>query len=217
MDRFRRVVDFLWDLAVTEMTPNAHDILIEGRTAVRVVGGYLSGRLFKAVPGLDTRPTLDRVREALFNILGDRVTGATVLDLFAGTGALTIEALSRGAQEAVLIEPNPRARSILIGNLADLGLRSRVTIRVWPAERVVKRLKSEQFDLIFGDPPWTMGLTTAVAEALPKLLKPTGWVVWESAADKPLQCPAALRPVSVRRYGRTALHFWRLGEKLEES
>lgn len=184
---------------------------------MRVVGGQLSGRLFKAVSGLDTRPTLDRVREAMFNILGDRVKDATVLDLFAGTGALTIEALSRGAKEAVVIEPNPRARSVLIGNLADLGLRSRVTIRVWPAERVVKRLRPEQFDLIFGDPPWTMGLTTPVAEALPKLLRPTGWVVWESEADKPPQCPAPLHPISVRRYGRTALHFWRVGEKPEES
>src|ERR671911_2790887 len=91
--------------------------LVEG-VPLRVVGGHLGGRRLKVVPGRETRPTSDRVREALFGVLGERVVGARVLDLFAGTGALAIEALSRGAASAVLIDRDTRPA---LGNVQRLG------------------------------------------------------------------------------------------------
>jgi 16S rRNA (guanine966-N2)-methyltransferase len=122
-----------------------------------VVGGRLSGRAIRCPPGLATRPTLDRVRESLFNILAPRVAGALVLDLYAGTGALAFEALSRGAEHAAVVEPDPRALGVLRANVTALGLEERTTIYPVRAEQAVKRLGEHAFHLIFLDPPWDRG------------------------------------------------------------
>lgn len=177
----------------------------------RVVGGELAGRTLYAPQGWSTRPTLDRVREALFSILAARVVDAVVLDLYAGTGALAVEALSRGARLAILVESDGRALSAIRRNLDALDLRDRVEVLAMTAERAVRRLPSHRFDLVFVDPPWSIGVVPAVARELPRLVSPSGLVIVERAVEKPRLREAGLVQVDERRYGRTKLDFWAPG------
>jgi 16S rRNA (guanine966-N2)-methyltransferase len=174
----------------------------------RVVGGELAGRKLYTPSGRATRPTMDRVREALFNILAPRLPDARVLDLFAGTGALAIEALSRGAALAILVEPNPEARRAIQRNLAELGLTDRTDVWATTAERAVPKLPAHRFDLIFADPPWHDGIAPTVVAALPRLLSPTGLVIVERSLDMPRLKEPRLVQVDERRYGRTKLDFY---------
>ncbi len=127
---------------------------------MRVVAGEFKGRPLMAVPGRATRPTSDRVREALFSVLGERVEGAWVLDLFAGTGALAIEALSRGARGAVLVEQAAGAAAVIRANLGALGLEGVATVRRTRAETYLRgpALRDGPFDLVFLDPPYALGV-----------------------------------------------------------
>src|SRR5919198_1437118 len=123
---------------------------------MRVVAGEFGGRRLRAVPGRDTPPTSERVREGLFSIIGERVDGARVLDLFAGTGALAIEALSRGAASAVLVEQAPQAVAVIRGNLEALGLERLATVRRTRAGTYLRSQRDGPFDLAFLDPPYAI-------------------------------------------------------------
>ena len=133
-----------------------------GGAGLRVVAGRWRGRTLRAPRGLAVRPTTDRVREAIFAILGERVAGAKVLDLFAGTGAMAIEALSRGASEAVLVESSPPAAGVLKANLASVGASSAVCLSM-DYRKALRRLaaRGETFSLAFLDPPYGKGLLDA--------------------------------------------------------
>jgi 16S rRNA (guanine966-N2)-methyltransferase len=177
---------------------------------VRVVAGRLGGRRLHAPAGDATRPTSDRVREALFSALGD-VSGAVVLDLFAGSGALAIEALSRGAQRAVLVERDRRAAAVIRRNLDELALGpDEAQVRVRDALRALRdaRAAAETYDLVLIDPPYRLaaGLGPALAEALPAVLAPAGRVVTESDRRAPLEV-AGLEAVFERRYGDTLVRI----------
>ena len=126
---------------------------------MRVVGGHLGGRRLRAVPGKETRPTSDRVKEALFGVLGARV-----LDLFAGTGALAIEALSRGAASAVLVEQAAPAVAVIRANLDALDLNDTVKVRRTRAEAYLRTQRDGPFDLVLLDPPYgaPVGLVAGV-------------------------------------------------------
>jgi 16S rRNA (guanine(966)-N(2))-methyltransferase RsmD len=119
---------------------------------MRVIAGEFRSRRLKSVPGLDVRPTPDRLREALFNVLASRVEGCTFLDAYAGTGAVGIEALSRGAAQAIFIENHPSALRVLRENLRALGLQARSC--VIRADAPVA-LKSVHADIVFLDPPYS--------------------------------------------------------------
>jgi 16S rRNA (guanine966-N2)-methyltransferase len=178
---------------------------------MRVVAGRLGGRRLRAVPGEATRPTSDRVREALFSVVGERVVGARVLDLFAGTGALAIEALSRGAASAVLVEQAPRAIAVIRANLEALDLGRVATVRRTKAEAYLRTQRDGPFDLVFLDPPYAIGVGV-LAGLLARLergaLAPGALVAVESSARaEPPPWPAGLHPDSPRRYGDTALHL----------
>jgi 16S rRNA (guanine966-N2)-methyltransferase len=178
----------------------------------RVGADRLGGRRLKAVPGSGTRPTSDRVREALFSVLGDRVAGARVLDLFAGTGALAIEALSRGAREAVLVEQAARAVTVIRDNLAALDLGDVAAVRRTRAETWLRGQRDGPFDLAFLDPPYAIpvGLLAGLLAGLarPGTLAPGAVVVVEATArSEPPPWPAGLVPDPPRRYGDTALHL----------
>jgi 16S rRNA (guanine966-N2)-methyltransferase len=183
---------------------------------MRVVAGKLRGRRLRAVPGSATRPTSDRVREALFSIVGDRVLHARVLDLFAGTGALAIEALSRGAAAAVLVEQAPQAVGVIRANLEALDLDGVATVRRTKAEVYLRTQRDGPFDLVFLDPPYAIGVGV-LAGLLARLergaLAPGALVALESSARaEPPPWPPGLRPDAPRRYGDTALHLatlWR--------
>ena len=153
------------------------------------------------------RPTADRVREAIFDILGSGTEGARVLDLFAGTGALGLEALSRGASSAVLVESDPRTFAVLRRNVLDLGADAAEILPMDCRAAVrVLRGRDVRFDLVFLDPPYGKGIAERAAEALAgaRLLESGGTIVVEEAARAPAPVfPAAWERAGDKRYGDT--------------
>ena len=125
---------------------------------MRVIAGTLRRRLLDAPAGLSTRPTSDRLRETLFNVLAPRIEGARFLDLYAGSGAVGIEAVSRGAAQVVLVERAAPALKVLRGNLEKLGLRGGVRVEAGSVAAFLRRGRSQtsatQFDVVFLDPPY---------------------------------------------------------------
>jgi len=181
---------------------------------MRVVGGRCKGRRLVPVKGLSTRPTSDKVREAVFDILQSRSPCERALDLFAGTGAMGIEALSRGASGAVFVDSDNAAVGVIYKNLASCGLEncSRVMKRdVKSALRSLAR-SGDRFDLIFVDPPYA---STLSAEALKEidslhLLAPGGTVVVECSRRGPLPPDEleGIRLADERGYGDTIVRFY---------
>src|SRR5687767_13843229 len=152
---------------------------------MRIIAGDWRGRVIESPPGLATRPTADRVRETLFSMLASRLgsfEGLRVADLFAGSGALGLEALSRGAAFAYFVENDPKAASAIRANAADLEALDRVQILGGSALALPK---SEPFDLLFADPPYAPGSGSAVvaAVAAANWLAPTGWMAVETARN----------------------------------
>jgi 16S rRNA (guanine966-N2)-methyltransferase len=172
---------------------------------VRVVAGEYRGRRLRAPRGGATRPTADRVRESLFAMLGD-VSGARVLDLFAGSGALGIEALSRGAASACFVERDRAAAAAIRANLDALGARAG-TVRRRDALRFLRSC-DERFDLVLVDPPYDSAprLGGPLSAALPRVLEPDARIVTESDKRAPLELTLPLR--AERSYGdtRIAIH-----------
>lgn len=174
---------------------------------MRIIAGQWRGRTLSAPRGMAVRPTADRVREAIFDILGDRVAGATVLDLFAGTGALGLEALSRGAREAVFVESDPVAFATLRRNIAALGARGAETFPM-DYRQAIRRLRAagRRFDLILLDPPYGKGLSAGAAGELSRagLITPASSVIVEEARRAPLGgFPEGWTIALDRRYGDT--------------
>jgi 16S rRNA (guanine966-N2)-methyltransferase len=175
---------------------------------MRVIAGEWRGRPLKAPPGAATRPTSDRVREALFSILAGRVPGARVLDLFAGSGALGIEALSRGAAEATFVDEAAAAIRAVEANLK--AVRAAAAVRRTDALRFLgaARDRGAQYDLVFLDPPYRQAerLAPALSEALPAVLAPGAVAVAESDRRAPLDLTLPLH--DERRYGDTLIRFY---------
>jgi 16S rRNA (guanine966-N2)-methyltransferase len=180
---------------------------------VRIIGGRYRGRRLQAFKGSAVRPTADRVRESLFNILGSQFTGAAVLDLFAGTGALGIEALSRGAERAVFVDKSTRALAVLRKNLDQCGLQHCSQVIQWDIARNLNCLKGhpEAFDLVFLDPPYHCALVPVALQHLADsgCLVPGAVVSAEHEAGIQPQIPSS-RFVCTdnRRYGRTAISIF---------
>jgi 16S rRNA (guanine966-N2)-methyltransferase len=170
---------------------------------MRVIAGELKGQRLVAPRGWKVRPTSDRVREAVFSALGKQVAGARVLDLYCGTGALAIEALSRGAERAVLVDQDTRPA---LGNVQRLGLAKRAELVRADAGRWLQQVSSTQgagtFDLVFVDAPYRLAdrVSRHLNEHLPALLAPNGRPVVESGARRPLRLES-LEPLRPRRYG----------------
>jgi len=172
----------------------------------RIVAGAARGRRL-AVPPAGTRPTGDRVREAVFSALAARtdLEGARVLDLYAGSGALGLEALSRGAAEVVLVESDARAAAVARANVAAVGLPG-ASVRTARVSALLARGSDTPFDLVLADPPYAVP-DAAVTEVLAALLEP-GWladgalVVLERSSRGPAtRWPEGLDPVWERAYG----------------
>jgi 16S rRNA (guanine966-N2)-methyltransferase len=184
---------------------------------VRVIAGRFRGHPLRAPAGARTRPTADRVRQALFAVLGD-VSGLRVLDLYAGTGALGIEALSRGAASATFVESWRAARVELTGNLERLGIAASAHVVPLAVERARgELLRRAPFDLVFADPPWAM--LDAARAALERVL--AGPVLDAAAVivlEHPTRAPAAAlgalagEPFDQRTYGDTGLSLYRLAD-----
>ena len=170
---------------------------------MRIIAGEWRGRRLAAPAGRATRPTTDRAREAWMSIVQPALTGARVLDLFAGSGALGLEALSRGAAMATFVEHDPRALTALRKNVEVLNVRERVTIVRADAVKFLQSLDPGAFDIAFADPPYERGLAPAVADR---------WL--DSAFAHILGVEHSPRePLpggdDTRRYGDTAITFYR--------
>ena len=183
---------------------------------MRIIGGHDRGRRLRAPRGLETRPTADRVRVSLFDVLGPAIAGARVLDLFAGTGAVGIEALSRGAARVVFVERDQAALRALRANLAALGA-SRGAARVMAGDvlRVLADLSAQEepFDLVFIDPPYA---TSLAGRALWRWARPLGSaapgsevVVQHSTRTTVPSVAGFVEHRRARRFGDTALTFLR--------
>lgn len=186
---------------------------------MRIVAGTLRGRRISAPAGRDTRPTPDRVREALFSILGP-LEDEDVLDVFAGSGALAFEALSRGARSATVIERAPRAVACIRGNADALGVggRLRVVRRDWRSALAGEAAASRWYGVVLVDPPYSLlpRILGDLGPAIAAVASPGAAVVIEHASRDPLGDVPGLEPVSrvERTYGDTALCVLRLdGER----
>jgi 16S rRNA (guanine966-N2)-methyltransferase len=181
---------------------------------MRVISGSAKGRRLVAPKGGAVRPTAGKVKESLFNILPRDFSGMRVLDLFAGSGNISIEALSRGAAEAVLVDASARSAAVIRENLRRLDLAERSQVWVLAAPRALRTLgqQAQVFDLIFIDPPYEQRLVGATLELIAKnnLLAVNGTVVAEHSRREPVNSeygPLILN--DQRRYGDTLLTFFK--------
>lgn len=178
---------------------------------MRVIAGEAKGRKLLSVPGRTTRPITDRVKESLFNILGGRVVNALFLDLFAGTGSVGIEALSRGARRAVFVERNRQALQVIANNLKVTGLTERAQVVGSDVFKFLKREFEEKFDVVYIAPPQYKGLWARTLLALDggELLGNEGLTIVQI---HPKEFAAldlrSLQLADRRRYGSTLLCFY---------
>jgi 16S rRNA (guanine966-N2)-methyltransferase len=181
---------------------------------MRVIAGELRGRRLTAPRGSATRPTSDRVREALFSILGPFVEGARVLDLYAGSGAMAIEALSRGALEATLVDSSSAAIATITNNLSRLEIAAEVHRQTAAGYLQRARSAARQYDLVFLDPPYrdASAIGSELSSALRPVLAPGARVVAESDARAPLELEQ-LTLLDERRYGDTMIGIYTHGSR----
>jgi len=176
---------------------------------VRIVGGSHGGRVLRAPSGAQTRPTSEKVREAVFQILGS-IEGAHVLDLFAGSGALGIEALSRGAASVTFVDSGKLALAAIRGNLADLALGDRATVLATDAIAAARKPTTTPWRLVFVDPPYASDLATRAVLAMPTAsLAPDAVIVIEhDRRNAPPEALGSLLRTDQRRYGDTLISFY---------
>ena len=175
---------------------------------MRIIAGSHKGARIFAPKGRDTRPTADRVREAVFNLVGP-VDGATVLDLYAGSGAMGLEALSRGAAHATFVEADRGAAETIVRNLEKLGFRSATVLRDDAARKLAADATAgRRYDLVLIDPPYRMlpDVLPALAAHLPAVVEPEGLVVLESDSHTEPELPLPLR--TSRRYGSVRVNVF---------
>ena len=172
---------------------------------MRIIGGKFRGRTLATFRGWDIRPTPDRVKESLFQILTPRLVGARVLDLFAGSGALGLESLSRGAGEVVFNDASAESLAVLNKNLSALQVRATVTQKDF---RACLKSADGKFDLIFCDPPYKESFLREICNIVSEraLLNEGGIVVYESERG---ECADGFEAIDERRYGRTCVTMWR--------
>lgn len=189
---------------------------------MRITGGQAGGRILKVPKGLGVRPTPDLVKQAVFNSLGERVVGAKVLELFAGTGALSLESLSRGAASALCVEKSQRHANVLRQNVGDAGFREgSLQVRIQDVFTVLPQLAAagERFDLILADPPYgekNIGRrSTSLAQqllddsSLPKLLTVEGYFILGHTKRDTLSVSDSWQETKLLKHGDSVMRFLR--------
>lgn len=185
---------------------------------MRITGGEARGRILRVPRSPGVRPTPERVREAIFSKLAPWLPGARVVDLFAGSGALGLEALSRGAASVVFVEQDPGSAALLAGNARALGYGDRVHIRREDVFRAIPNTIAQAggrsgADLVFADPPYERCLAARVVQEVAPYLEPGAWLVLEHSVREavPEEVPEVpgFRRVDQRRYGDTVVSYFR--------
>ena len=178
---------------------------------MRIIAGTARGRRIEAPDGKETRPTLDRVRENLFNILQTRIQSSVVLDLFAGSGALSLEALSRGAERAVMCDLDRNAHRTEKHNAELLGFSDRTEMMCCDWKTAARKLKEreEKFDLVFLDPPYRMTDLREVFESIEALLEEDALVIVEHEAKQQVQAGAGFVRTDERKWGFCGMSFYK--------
>lgn len=175
---------------------------------MRIIAGTARGRTFETPPGLETRPTLDRVRESLFNILQRRMPDARVLDLFSGSGALSLEALSRGASHCVMVDHDRTAHLCEKKNIEKMGFGSRAVLLQCDWKAALQRMSGERFSLMLLDPPYAMTDLSEVTAMLLPMLSQGGMLVIEHKAGQPPLVSEGWLMTDTRKYGYCGISFF---------
>jgi 16S rRNA (guanine966-N2)-methyltransferase len=175
--------------------------------SIRIIGGFLGGRTLTTLPGRHTRPATERVREAVFSILQHDIEDTRVLDLFAGSGAYAIEAISRGASFAVMIEKDQMAAAIIKQNLHTFNLDLRLIIADWKKGLEILSGEGEKFNLVFSDPPYGTITAEKIDEELKKydLMAPGSFLIMEHAGDMASELGNLIK---TRRFGDSAISIF---------
>lgn len=188
----------------------------ERKAIVRVIAGSAKGKRLKAPSGKETRPITDMIKEALFNVIGPNIQDARFLDLFAGSGSVGIEALSRGAAGLVFVDNNPAAVRIIYENLDNCGFEDHYEVYCNDVLRALTVLHKNQvkFDYIYVDPPFTVeGIFMDVMKKLDQvdIIKPHGTVIIRTRRHKPLpETLSRLKRYRLNYYGESAMHYYSL-------
>ena len=184
--------------------------------SLRIISGSLKGRRIASLPGLSTRPTSDKVREAIFNIIGHDIEGTSFLELYAGTGAIAIEAVSRGADHAVLIESSQTAAEIIRKNIEHCGIADKAKLIRWDIEQNLNCIKSmdNKFDMVFLDPPYEKNLVnkTLTHLCLCDSIAAEAYVIVQHSKAEPLDLKGLEEFYSLekdRRYGKNIVSILR--------
>jgi 16S rRNA (guanine966-N2)-methyltransferase len=172
---------------------------------MRVIAGEFRSRRLRSLPGLNTRPTSDRLRETLFNVLAPRIAHCVFMDVYAGTGAVGIEALSRGARRCIFIEKNRAAVEVIYDNLAALGLEGRAEVFTSKAATVIERLRA---DIVFLDPPYEVSKEYEPTIAALERSECPLVILQHSSHFKPQEQYGRLRRYRVIKQGDNSLSFY---------
>jgi len=179
---------------------------------MRVIAGTLKGRKLFFPTTKEIRPAMDRIKETIFNILGQDLSGLAILDLFAGVGSLGIEALSRGASRATFVETNPLAVEYIEKNLNALGLTPYSEIMRTQVSSAIKTItnRNQKYDIIFIDPPYSQGFVKNTLLHLDQsdILSPHGWLVIEHIKHEALPAIKTAALYRTNKYGITRLSFY---------
>jgi 16S rRNA (guanine(966)-N(2))-methyltransferase RsmD len=184
---------------------------------MRIISGKYKSRSLEAPPGLATRPTSDRLRETLFNVLAPRIEGAVFLDLYAGSGAVGLEALSRGAESVTWVERSPAALKALRGNIARLGAEGNFRVHAGSVNAFLRNAQPGAFDLVFLDPPYDAAqeYETALGQlgAPAGILAPHAVVIAEHRRNQKLaDAYGVLKRTRLLEQGDAALSFYRVSD-----
>ncbi len=178
---------------------------------MRVISGRCRGTHLEAPEGMNTRPTTDRIKETLFNMIAFDIPECEFLDLFSGSGAMAIEALSRGGKRAVLVEKDTKALACIEQNLEKTRLKAEAKVVACVVFEAFKRLEGEQFDIFFMDPPYALENIQTVLEILAKkkFLKEDGYIILERSTKTIVKLPQNLVLWKEKQYRTTTLSFIR--------
>ena len=192
--------------------------VLGGADSMRVIAGAAKGHNLQTIEGLETRPTTDRIKETLFNIIAFDLPECSFLDLFSGSGAIGIEALSRGAKEAVFLDAAAECQKVITANLQHTKLQDRARLMKTDVFSALDKLAAEgkKFDIIFMDPPYAAGLYEPVLEKIMEkgLLKEEGYLITEGSSQIPLTPPAGMKILREKVYKTTLLTFLCLEEEV---